>query len=322
MRLRPVATGFLLALVLLVSPASGQDGIGAKKQIIDARIDVLEKKIEAAREREGVLSSQIAVVTSKIRALQNDVDSASARLGQLETVLALHQRKLDRLNELYRVQTRKLVFLQRQHKAATARLNKRLVEIYTSDPTSALTVVLEAGELLRPARPARVPERHRPPGPPDRDARSRKRSCRCRRPGTRLAGRASRSRRRRGSWRTGPPSSAPCATGSPGASASSRPRAATSARRSRPSTRTRQTRSSTCASLQAQSAALAARIRSAAELVDRARSDRRRLGCRLRLAGARRPHERLRLALGTDARGHRHRRRRAGRRSSRRRQGR
>jgi murein DD-endopeptidase MepM/ murein hydrolase activator NlpD len=148
MRLRPVAAGSLLALVLLLAaPASGQDGIGAKKRVIDARIDVLAKKVEAARAREGVLSSQIAVVTSKIRALQSDVDSASARLGQLETVLALHQRKLDRLNQLYRVQTRKLVFLQRQHKAAMARLNKRLVDIYTSDSTSALTVVLEAGSF-------------------------------------------------------------------------------------------------------------------------------------------------------------------------------
>jgi murein DD-endopeptidase MepM/ murein hydrolase activator NlpD len=128
----------------VVAPAFGQESIGAKKQVIDGRIDVLQKKIEAAREREGVLTSQIAVVTSKIRVLQNDVDSASARLDQLEDVLALHQRKLDRLNQLYRLQTRKLVFLQKQHKAATERLNKRLVEIYTSDPTSPLTIVLEA----------------------------------------------------------------------------------------------------------------------------------------------------------------------------------
>ena len=142
------ATGFLLAcLLLVVSPALGQDGIGERKQVIDARIDVLAKKIDVARQREGILSSQIAVVTSKIRALQDDVDSASARLGQLEAVLALHQRKLDRLNQLYQVQTRKLVFLQRQHKAAMERLNKRLVEIYTSDPTSALTVVLEAASF-------------------------------------------------------------------------------------------------------------------------------------------------------------------------------
>ena len=147
MRARLV-TGFLLACLLLgVSPALGQEGIGGRKQIIDARIDVLGEKIEAAREREGVLTSQIEVVTSKIRALQGDVNSASARLDQLEVVLALHQRKLDRLNQLYRLQTRKLVFLQRQHTAATERLSKRLVEIYTSDPTSALTVVLEAASF-------------------------------------------------------------------------------------------------------------------------------------------------------------------------------
>ena len=148
MRVRLTTTSFLLAcLLLLVSPAFGQEGIGEKKQVIDARIDVLEDKIAAAREREGVLTSEIAVVTSKIRTLQSDVDSASARLDQLEDVLALHQRKLDRLNQLYRLQTRKLVFLQRQHRAAMERLNKRLVDIYTSDPTSALTVVLEAGSF-------------------------------------------------------------------------------------------------------------------------------------------------------------------------------
>lgn len=147
MRVR-LTTSFLLAcLLLVVSPASGQEGIGERKQIIDARIDVLGQKIAVAREREGVLTSQIAVVTSKIRELQHDVDSASARLDQLEDVLALHQRKLDRLNQLYRLQTRKLVFLQHQHKAAVERLNKRLVEIYTSDPTSALTVVLEAASF-------------------------------------------------------------------------------------------------------------------------------------------------------------------------------
>jgi len=148
MRVRLTTTSVLLAcLLLLVSPAFGQEGVGEKKQVIDARIDVLQDKIEAAREREGVLTSQIAVVTSKIRELQSDVDTASARLDQLEDVLALHQRKLDRLNQLYRLQTRKLVFLQRQHRAAMERLNKRLVDIYTSDPTSALTVVLEAGSF-------------------------------------------------------------------------------------------------------------------------------------------------------------------------------
>jgi murein DD-endopeptidase MepM/ murein hydrolase activator NlpD len=148
MRLR-LSIGLLLAgLVLLASPvASGQESASEQKQMVDGRINALEEKIQAAREREGVLSSEIEVVSDKIDTLQNDVDAASARLGQLEAVLALHQRKLDHLNQLYDLQTRKLVFLQHQHREAVARLSKRLVEIYTSERTSSLSVVLESGNF-------------------------------------------------------------------------------------------------------------------------------------------------------------------------------
>src|SRR5918994_3488779 len=153
MRLR-LSLGLLSAcliwagLLLIASPvASGQESASERKQIVDGRINALERKIEAAREREGVLTSQIELVTEKINALQDDVEAASSRLDQLETVLALHQRKLDRLNDLYALQTRKLVFLQRQHKEAVARLNKRIVEIYTSERTSSLSVVLESGSF-------------------------------------------------------------------------------------------------------------------------------------------------------------------------------
>ncbi len=144
-----LSIGLLLAvLVLLASPvASGQESASDQKRMVDGRISSLQEKIQAAREREGVLSSEIEVVSEKIDALQTDVDAASARLNELETVLALHQRKLDRLNALYELQTRKLVFLQRQHKEAVARLSKRLVEIYTSERTSSLAVVLDSGSF-------------------------------------------------------------------------------------------------------------------------------------------------------------------------------
>lgn len=149
---RRLLTGLALACAMLfAATAAGEPGIGERKAAVDSKIDRLQGKIDAAREREGVLSSQIAVVTARIRATQDDVDAASARLDGLESVLALHRRKLDHLNEVYRLQTRKLVFLQRQHKTAAARLSKRIVEIYTSDPTEPLTVVLEAasfGDML------------------------------------------------------------------------------------------------------------------------------------------------------------------------------
>jgi murein DD-endopeptidase MepM/ murein hydrolase activator NlpD len=142
------APGLVLAcLLFVVGPAFGQESFSGRKEVLDARIDVLEGKIEAAREREGVLTSQIEVVSSKIRALQADVDAETARLDQLETVLALHRRKLDRLNQLYALQTEKLIFLQRQHKAALARLSKRVVEIYTTEPTSTLAVVLDSSSF-------------------------------------------------------------------------------------------------------------------------------------------------------------------------------
>ena len=140
------------ACALLISTtAAGEPGLGERKQSLDSRIDGLKGKIAGARKREGVLSSQIEVVTGKIRALQGDIDSASARLDGLENMLALHERKLNQLHELFRLQTSRLLFLQRQHKAATKRLNRRLVEIYTSEPTEPLTVVLEAasfGDML------------------------------------------------------------------------------------------------------------------------------------------------------------------------------
>ena len=148
MRFR-ISIGLLLAaLLLVVAPvASGQESASERKEIVDGRINALERKIAEAREREGVLTAEIEQVTDRIDALQDDVDSASARLDELESVLALHQRRLDRLNDLYGVQTRKLVFLQRQHKEAVARLSVRLVQIYTSDRASSMAIVLESASF-------------------------------------------------------------------------------------------------------------------------------------------------------------------------------
>lgn len=131
-------------------PAPGQAD-EQRKRVLDARIDNLQEKVETAREREGVLSAEIEVVTREIGALESEVSAAEETLDQLEAVLALQQRRLDRLNELFHLQTNRLIFLRRQHVVAMERLNKRVVEIYTSDPTEPLSVVLEAasfGDLL------------------------------------------------------------------------------------------------------------------------------------------------------------------------------
>ena len=145
-----IALALACALFAAAAPAPGQD-VEERKRIVDARIDNLQAKVERAREREGALTAEIEAVTDKIDALEGEVGAAEARLDQLETVLALQQRRLDRLNELFHLQTSRLVNLRRQHAIASKRLNRRIVEIYISEPTEPLGVVLEAasfGDML------------------------------------------------------------------------------------------------------------------------------------------------------------------------------
>jgi murein DD-endopeptidase MepM/ murein hydrolase activator NlpD len=66
----------------------------------------------------------------------------SLRLSTLQQDLALHNQRLTKLNELFRLQTQRFVLLTRQYKASVRRLNERLVAIYESEPVSTLAVVL------------------------------------------------------------------------------------------------------------------------------------------------------------------------------------
>ena len=138
---------FVLVLVgalLLAAPALGQD---PRKASVDARIAALNAKIAKAHEAEGILSSQISRVTSQIRTLKGQVESASTRYYRLQVNLNLHQRKLDTLTRLYVFETRRLVFLRRQYAEAQARLNDRLVSIYESDNPDTLAVVLSSSSF-------------------------------------------------------------------------------------------------------------------------------------------------------------------------------
>lgn len=68
----------------------------------------------------------------------------SARLGPLERDLALHRRQLDKLNELFRLQTDRLHFLRREYRVAVTRLELRVVAIYESDDVQTLDVVFSS----------------------------------------------------------------------------------------------------------------------------------------------------------------------------------
>jgi murein DD-endopeptidase MepM/ murein hydrolase activator NlpD len=133
---------FLALVLLVVAPASG--GLYDRKQDVDNRIAGLQSKLAQAREREASLAAEIASVSQRIRSLEADVGDVSSRLAVLEDDLALHQRKLDALTELYELQSDRLAFLRSQYQLAVARLSARMVAIYEGDDPSTLDVLVEA----------------------------------------------------------------------------------------------------------------------------------------------------------------------------------
>ena len=137
----------LLAACLVAAGAAVGADYGTRKDQVDSRIGDLQAKIDRAKARERVLTGEVAAVTSKIRVLQGDVESAQSQLSRLESVLALQQAKLDRLTDLFQLQTRRLIFLQKQYAIAIERLNRRVVDIYTQDRPDAMVFVLSARNL-------------------------------------------------------------------------------------------------------------------------------------------------------------------------------
>jgi len=135
-----------LVLLCLSGPASAQT-VEQRKQSVDSKIADLNAKIEAAQQREAELSLEIRSVTTKIRALETQVGSISARLAALEHDLALHRERLARITELWKLLSKRLAFLRSQYAAAEQRLDLRLIEIYQSQETDMLDVLLSASSF-------------------------------------------------------------------------------------------------------------------------------------------------------------------------------
>jgi len=136
----------LAGLLILATPAAGAD-IHRQKQEVDQRISSLQARIEHARSREVVLTQEITIANGKINALEDDVRRAQAQLNTLEVQLAASQRRLDRVTELVKLQTTRLVQLRRDYGEALRRLQRRLIDVYESPDVGALDVVFAATSM-------------------------------------------------------------------------------------------------------------------------------------------------------------------------------
>jgi len=118
----------LVGCLLLVAGSAGADN-GGKRARVQAQLD-------AARAREARLTKQIGDLTSQIRTLEGKVGDVSQKLSVLEQDLELHQRRLDKLNALFKYQTTRLNILRRAYNRALHELSLRMIDIYeTQDPT-------------------------------------------------------------------------------------------------------------------------------------------------------------------------------------------
>jgi murein DD-endopeptidase MepM/ murein hydrolase activator NlpD len=141
----PVVVGLVLALAFAAS-AAGQDP-GAEKALVDQRIAELQDEITAAKQQEGVLTTQLSEVVSELRAAQDAVDTAEGSLSLLEAELATERDRLDRLTQRLQRQTRRLERLQREYAKAVDILEARVRAIYISESPDVLSFLVSASSF-------------------------------------------------------------------------------------------------------------------------------------------------------------------------------
>jgi murein DD-endopeptidase MepM/ murein hydrolase activator NlpD len=138
----------LLALLCLAAPASGTNPY-ERKQSVDTKLSRVRARIVELQQRESALRSEIAGYTVEIRTLERKIGTVGERLEPLERDLDLHERRLARLNELFRLQTERLRFLRAQYDIALQRLNRRLVGLYESGEPGTLEILLSSSSLTQ-----------------------------------------------------------------------------------------------------------------------------------------------------------------------------
>ncbi len=139
----------MLAL-FFAATAAGQDPEDEKAHV-DQRIAELQAEISAAKEQEGVLTSQLGAVVTELQAAQSAVEQAEGSLRLLEAELASEQGRLERLTVLLETQTRRLQRLQKEYRRAVGILEARVRAIYIEEEPDTLSVLVSAttfGDLI------------------------------------------------------------------------------------------------------------------------------------------------------------------------------
>jgi murein DD-endopeptidase MepM/ murein hydrolase activator NlpD len=141
----PIALG-LCAYLLMPLP-----GLSAP---LPERIEQKRDQIDAAKQKEGVLTTTIQRFSTRIDSLEGEIQATQDRLDRAQASLDRQKAELLEVRDRLEEARDRLERLRSELVTARRVLAQRLVEIYKSDTPDALTVVLEAdgfGDLLERA---------------------------------------------------------------------------------------------------------------------------------------------------------------------------
>ncbi len=142
-----VACLLLGAFVALAVPAAQGQSSWDRKAELDRKISGLREEIQAAKRKEGVLTTEIQAAGERIDALGGDIGSLTAAIAVLEADLTRHRNRLERLRERIRDQSQEIERLQDEFTIAQGRLEQRLVELYQNEETDAFGILLQVQSL-------------------------------------------------------------------------------------------------------------------------------------------------------------------------------
>jgi murein DD-endopeptidase MepM/ murein hydrolase activator NlpD len=132
--IRRVVFAAAACLLLLATSAAAESG--------GDKLSNLQRKVERATQREGVLTSRIEAMNGRIHSLQGGVADAESALARLKPELDAQQQRLGEVRVAYAQQSQILAMAQRQYNIARHRLAQRAVSVYESDQPDAVAVLL------------------------------------------------------------------------------------------------------------------------------------------------------------------------------------
>jgi murein DD-endopeptidase MepM/ murein hydrolase activator NlpD len=142
-----LSLALLGAVLLLGVPSALAQTLYDRRADVNRRMSGLREEIEAAKAKEGVLTSEIHAASERIEALSGDIGALAGLIAELESELAEYRARLARLEARFEEQTRDLEHLKRQYTLAQRQLEGRLIELYQSEETDSFGVLLQVQSL-------------------------------------------------------------------------------------------------------------------------------------------------------------------------------